>query len=227
MPNETLNRRGFLAGLAAWTACSTVVQSAAATPPTERQLELFGTWHQARREGRDVLAIVIPDRESFYRGSVVGAALSDSAGRLHGLLSAFLPICATRAELHLLGAPVTDDTWFVVLPTNGVPARPTSIPGPDRDTYDWDVHTTKNLLRRHLSAHLSLEEDRAEPRPSLGRQRWVKDHLPGSLWAREGGCGYTLETDDGLGIEMGFGCGMGSVPEPARRFLIFLDELDR
>jgi hypothetical protein len=71
---------------------------------------------------------------------------------------------------------------------------------------------------------LLLSKDRVESRrlaaalAKLVRRELKDERVPGSRWARSGGCGTNVEGHDS---NMIIGCGMGSVPEKSQRFLYF------
>jgi hypothetical protein len=226
MSDDSPTRRTVLTGLSALLASSICLDEAFAAEPPERQLQLFAAWHQARREGRDVLAIVIPGYGLTDRGRIIGGALDEAGDRLLAALSAYVPVCATPQELHMLGAVVPEDAWFAILPTQAVPARITTFVGTDQEDLARAVEQTKNLLRQVLRAR--APDDRPTTsvgkRATEGEKRWVTSRLPGSHWASLTGCGYHVEDFDG---SMGFACGMGSVPERYARFLVFLNETYR
>jgi hypothetical protein len=50
------------------------------------------------------------------------------------------------------------------------------------------------------------------------RDRIVEERVPGSRWARSGGCGMVIEGED---VQAMMACGMGHVPERSMRFLYF------
>lgn len=67
----------------------------------------------------------------------------------------------------------------------------------------------------------SKGERRAELASRLAdyaRATWVEAPVPGSWWARSGGCGITFENEED---NMRVGCGMGHVPAKAVRMLHF------
>lgn len=55
---------------------------------------------------------------------------------------------------------------------------------------------------------------------AMGRSTWVEQAVPGSRWARAGGCGVTIE---GQEDNVMMGCGMGHVATRARRMLYFYE----
>jgi hypothetical protein len=74
---------------------------------------------------------------------------------------------------------------------------------------------------------LAAADGRADPARAAaalaesGRAAWVSRVVPGSRWARSGGCGLEIEgAPDNLGVD----CGMGHVAAKAVRMLYFFDD---
>jgi hypothetical protein len=208
------SRRGVLGALlaAAW------VPAAFAAGPSERQLELMARWHAARRRGAPLLALVIPDDDPWERGTVLGGVLGEADPSLLAALSAFEPVCATRTDLHLLGVEVPGTAWFVRVATDAVPAQATWV------SVDPGAQAPIDVASAVLRAFLPPAEP-SEARVEDGRLRWVTQRIPGSKWAHAGGCGGWVEAEDGSAEDDGIaiGCGMGSMPERAARYLTFAE----
>jgi hypothetical protein len=212
MSAVTPSRRGVLGALlaAAW------VPAAFAAGPSERQLELTARWHAARKRGVPLLVLVIPEAD-WSRGSVLGGMLGEADRRLLAALSAFEPVCATGADLRLLGVELPAGAWFARVSTDVVPATATwaTVQPGARDPID----AATDVLRGFLPA-----VEPTQTRVEDGTLRWVTQRIPGSRWAHAGGCGGWVVGDDGAPVEdLGIDCGMGSVPERAARFLTFVD----
>lgn len=213
---SAVTRRGLLAfGASLSTGWFSV---AFAADPPARQVELFATWHAARRAQVPLLAIVVP--EPFYRrGRVVGAVLGEASPSLLELLAAYAPVCASREDLHLLGVRVPESAWFVVIRTDSVPAEVLPIDGPPESDrpFEDDIDPAAKRLKDALAAITP-----ARGTVKHARSTWQESRIPGSYWASAWGCGLTIEGRE----EMDYGvlCGMGSVPHRAARFLIVLNE---
>ena len=208
------SRRAVLGGLAG--AVASWVASAFGAAPPARQVELFSAWHAARRGGRALLAVVVPEEGRDVRGRVVGAVLDEADDDLLARLAAYVPVCATVEELHLLGVVVPADAWFAVVEAT-VPAAVRALAGPPLgDDVAEDIDRMTRLLRRHLEA-----AEMGASAPAAGRAAWVSSAPPGAQWAHHTGCGLAIEHD---GFVMLNRCGMGQVPARAARFLRFLDE---
>ncbi|MEN0062309.1 MAG: hypothetical protein AAGA48_09160 [Myxococcota bacterium] len=227
MSDSNPSRRRLLGGLAAAASAPAWVAAAFAAEPPERQMELFSTWHNARRMGVPLLAIVTPtDRTAWERGRVVGAMLAEADDKLMATLQGYAPVCATALDLHLLGVVVPPDAWFAVIGTKQVPARTVPIAGPQVEvTFEGRVGLATRALRKGLAAFTPLYEE-PKRRTVLkraahdAREVWLRSRLPGSYWANETGCGLHIEEyEDGVS----WACGMGSVPARAARFLYFAD----
>ena len=217
-------RRGLLAGLLGTAGAPAWLSAAFAAEPPARQVELFATWHAARRDGLPVLAVVIPTIDRDTRGRVVGGILGEANAPLLGLLADYAPVCATVEELHLLGVVLPPDAWFAVVDTATVPARvvPIAGPSPGREWED-DIDRGAGLLSRALAGLRGEDAPSARGQAKVGRERWVTSRLPGSWWANAGGCGLHIEEYDDDGW-LGILCGMGSMPARAARFLYFVDK---
>lgn len=210
------NRRTFLgAAVGAWTL--SWFEAASAAGPTERQSELFAAWHVARRGEKPLLVVIIPDAEHFERGRWVGGALGEAPDPLMATLAGYAPAAATLADLRLLGAEVPNDAWFAIVDTTQVPAVVRTVAvAPADDPYLAVIEALERALGAANGAPDALAASAAD-----GRKTWYTERIPGSHWARNGGCGLLVE-----GIErtwMG-SCGIGSLPDRAARFLWFLDE---
>ncbi|MFT4624932.1 MAG: hypothetical protein ACI8PZ_003598 [Myxococcota bacterium] len=221
------SRRGLLSGLLAAATAPAWITGAFAAEPPARQLELFATWHAARRARTPLLAIVIPDTDRSTRGRIVGAMLGEAQPALLAKLSGYAPVCATAFDLHLLGVVLPKTAWFAVINTASVPAEVTPVDGPSPAAEEWetDIDRIAMLLASALAALRtppssgSLRSQNAK----LGHSTWVNSRLPGSYWANAGGCGLHIEEYERDNQYM-LACGMGHMPARAARFLYFVDE---
>lgn len=183
-----------------------------------------------------LLVLVIPsdDRKKYERGEAFGELLNHGSDADLAPLANVEVVCATVDELRLLVPSVPEgEPLMILVSSHEVPATATFIDGvlPASPKIDWEhwedsekaenkaveqrIATLGALLRKTLgAAPVNEEQTKAE----AVRERLVKKALPGSHWARAGGCGTQIE---GVEDRPMVACGMGHVPEKSRRFLYF------
>ncbi len=96
-----------------------------------------------------------------------------------------------------------------------------------------DRYPTAELARTRPCQALRAADRHAELRDAwllqlalVVRNRWSKQAPAGSTWAEDHGCGVSYELPDGTEA-LGVLCGMGDVPEYAKRFLHFYSDDER
>ena len=243
-------RRGLLAhaGGAALAAASwpALVSHAFAQSPTPAEASLAGVsaaYRAARRGGRPLLILVIPqdDGARWDRGSAFGAFLNHASDEAITALGLCEVTCAPMSAVRQLmpQAPPGEPLMVLVDPRT-VPAAASALDAalPAEPVPDWSSEDASNAYYAALDARVDamiaivtrLVIDAVGPLLAVltppvqaeARARAIdlyRTHrVPGSHWASSAGCGVSIEGVEDLAI---VGCGMGHTPERARRFLHF------
>jgi hypothetical protein len=214
---------------------------------------LGAAFRRAHAAGHRLLVLIMPadPGERFSRGELLGAFLNHGTDEELAPLSLCELACATLQDLRTLvpNAPTKEPLMVLVDPSAlGRPAvaiEPVlprfewpTLPEPSRDT-DWAKVARLRAAREDVEwsgrIHAVARAVRLAVAPGLAfaneamaaarvRSRWVDAPVPGSYWAQSSGCGTTIEGFETEG-EMMMACGMGQVPEKARRFLYLFSNL--
>lgn len=245
-----MKRRHFLTGAAAGLAAAAwpaFIQEAFGNGPAcdangkpaklPRAAVVAAAFQHARRAGRSLLVLVIPDddAEKYERGRAFGELLNHGSDADLAPLAGVEVVCATIAELRKVVPQATDTTALMMLVrTDRVPVdvKPLSAQLPTYEDprlsgADWQTaRLTEDdiakqriaLLGALLRGALGDAGKDATAKAALIRDRLVKLPPAGARWAKSHGCGTTIEGEE---RDYGIGCGMGHVPEKSRRFLYF------
>ena len=182
---------------------------------------------------RPQLVIVIPadDGQKYRRGDFWGEYLN------HGEPAQIAPLahvdvsCATMAELGALAKDIRGEPLAILFSRDGsVRALDATVPeykparGWDRKDDDAQVDRRIAVMAKMIGGALP-PVPAGEVRAAAARViRAVREVPPaGSHWANASGCGPPTvenmkEDDDEV---VGYGCGMGHIPEKSARFLYF------
>ena len=230
-PRILASRRAFLLGASSLLGAGWIGQ-AMANEPNARTRALFTAWHTARRAGKKLLVVVVPEENARYeRGQVLGATLNHGEDAVLAALDTVVLAAATPEELATLGPTTDQDAWFVLVDTVAVPAAFESWAGPsapgdappwgydhqeaqDRYWNGW-IASTSALLTGKLLPTLP-DAGTLATMAARARAEIVDKPLAGAHWANSGGCGIRVED---VQMMMVVGCGMGHTPEKARRML--------
>jgi hypothetical protein len=87
----------------------------------------------------------------------------------------------------------------------------------DNEMVEKRIALLANLLRHLRKDDTHFDADAIRLAAAV-RARFVKGRVPGSRWAQASGCGTVVEGEED---QLRMACGMGHVPEKARRFLYF------
>lgn len=206
---------------------------------------LAAAYREASAQRRTLTILVISDDPNTraLHGEVLGAFLLHGPRATRLRIAETVVVCATPESIRLIlpSAPVSATTWaLVVRPRESTVAAPVDLvtpapPTPPDYPFDADPATYERLARdheaaveRHLDEELTMVDGAfAAVLPSLRDEAAAaarltaleRDPISGSGWA-EGGCGITVEGVDDPGLIMG--CGMGSVPPRAQRFVYWM-----
>jgi hypothetical protein len=182
---------------------------------------------------RPHLVIVVPadDTEKYRRGELWGEYLNHGGTAQIAPLAAVDVSCATMQELGTLAGDIAGEPLALLFSRDGsvraldakVPEYPTTrrFDATDDDAIaDKRIAVVSAMVRRALPPVAPAEVHEAAARV-VGA---VRTQPPaGSHWAHASGCGpATVENmkDDSDEV-VGYGCGMGHVPEKSSRFLYF------
>ena len=119
-----MKRRHFLHRAAGLALMPTLVRQAfAEESPIDRVEALFEAYRRARRAGRPLLVLIVPETRGIH-GRAWGELINHGTETQLAPLAIFEPACATPAELAKLApqANVNADTVLVALDTERVPA---------------------------------------------------------------------------------------------------------
>jgi hypothetical protein len=199
---------------------------------------------RAQKNGRTLLVFVIPEDDAlkYDRGAAFGAWLNHGTDVQIAPLSACEVVCARMAEIRKalpfdngvrlpVGEPLMVAFWMGNGPAIPLHAElPVVREGRMRGGDDWDkmqkreadlvdarIAVLAKLLRHLRKDDWHFDTDAARHSAEV-RARLVKQRVAGSRWAHASGCGTTIEGEED---QMRAKCGMGHVPEKARRFLYF------
>lgn len=199
-------------------------------------------YKRAAKAHRPLLALVIPsdDGKKYERGEAFGELLNHGSDADLAPLANVEVVCATADEVRLVVPSLPEgEPLMILVSTHEVPATATFIDGvlaanPKIDWEHWEdsekaedkaveqrISALGALLRKTLGT-ASIKDEKAQA--DAVRERLVKKVLPGSHWARAGGCGTQIE---GVEDRSMVACGMGHVPEKSRRFLYFFSVENR
>lgn len=197
-----------------------VAESFAQDAPRDARGELRRAWRRAVDEQRQLLVFVVPrDRwERRERGDMFGALIQHGSDEtLQALGSVELACASMRDAGRIFGTvPQGEPLMLLVAPDGTVtPLDGTATPTDGRDgRLEGELALLESLVRDAL--HASVEGlSETERASAQARAMGYRRHdVPGSRWAHASvsPCGRA-----GSGVR----CGMGHVPELARRFLAF------
>jgi hypothetical protein len=233
---------GVAAGLwPAWLSEAFADEPACDTGWTMRVAQVAGAFRRAQEAGKRLLVFVVPadDTEKWMRGGAFGELLNFGSDRDLAPLAGVEVACATMADLKKIvpGAGAGEPIMVLVDPSR-VPAAARQIdvvlpPYPDlygEEPMSWEERAKAEdtisdqriaVMGKTLRDALGSDDRRAPALAALAadvRGRLRDKRVPGSKWARSGGCGTTVEGDsDGIG----YACGMGHTPKKSARFLYF------
>jgi hypothetical protein len=197
---------------------------------------------RAIARGVDVLAIVIPDDDSekYRRGRVIGAWLNHGTPEQIAPLARYELVCATTSELMISVDSRREPVMVRINPDSSKPPQWLDAelkPMPKRGIVRDDEDDEDQILDENVAAVARLIADGRAPTPAAladVKRRYLDEPPPGSHWAESSGCGTRVEdtAEEKRIIEerakhghmramVGIGCGMGHVPEKARRFLYY------
>lgn len=114
----SLNRRQLLLGAIAGAAVlGSPHLSLAGVSPTQRAALLKRQWEAARKSGRRLLVLVIPDDQDWQRGRRLGVWLNNASDPDLAPLAKVEVACATLGELaaHVPGVDEAEGAWMVLV----------------------------------------------------------------------------------------------------------------
>jgi hypothetical protein len=208
-------------------------------------VSLGSAFRRANQTGKRLLVLVIPEAldQKYDRGRLFGAWLNCGSDADLAPLSLCELACSTMGDLRNLvpNAPGGEPLLVLVDPSKlGRPAVAIDPTVPalekhawpssndweksmralmDLENAEWEARTTvlSRAVRIAVAPGVSFPEEATAAEQV--RSRWVRGRVPGSRWAQNDGCGTTIE---GVESDDSIGCGMGYVPEKAKRFLYLL-----
>jgi hypothetical protein len=237
-----MKRRQFVtaasAGLAAalWPAMvrdAFAAEDACDGSPLARVALVAAGFRRARASGRPLLVFVVPanDGAKWQRGEVFGELINHGSDRDLAPLAGAEVICATMEDLRrLVPNAGAGEPLMVLVRPDKVPATARQLdvelelnPGygdsweetqrKQDEASDKRIAAMGDLLRRSLGD----PGKRAATLADEVRARLKDKPPPGTRWAKSAGCGVDIEGEPPVLM----GCGMGSVPKKAQRFLYF------
>jgi hypothetical protein len=187
------------------------------------------------------LAIVIPDDDSekYRRGRMFGAWLNHGTQEQLAPLATVELVCCTTSELMISVDSRPEPLMVRINPESSKP--PVWLDGKlekigqvviFRGDDDDDDKVEANILT--IAKQIAAGKPATERALAEVKRRYVVEPPPGSHWAESSGCGTRVEDtaeEKRIIAErakqghfrpiVGIGCGMGHVPEKARRFLYY------
>ncbi len=189
---------------------------------------------RALRANRPLFVIVVPedDGKKYARGELWGEYLNHASAVELAPLAQVEVTCATRGDLGALARGIDGEPLAIVVAPDGTArAADTTYPeyASDRrgDPKSDDAIADKRIRALATMVRRALPPVPAGEAEALGQRavRTLRQDAPsGSHWAHAAVCGLATvenmkEPDDGDVV--GYGCGMGHIPEKSSRFLYF------
>jgi len=199
---------------------------AADVDPLEEVETLSAAFQRAHERGVPMLVLVIPEDPGrrWFAGHAFGELLMHGPDATLARLTQVELVCARMESLRLLvpSAP-KGEPHMVLVQTDRVPAPSAAVKVDLGSEEAWwgdssGVDTRIEAQAKALDRLLPAVAD--EGRNAETFKARLRERVPGSHWASEGGCGTTIE---GVENQRMYACGMGHVPQRSRRFLYFFD----
>jgi hypothetical protein len=193
--------------------------------------DLAAALERARKNHRAVLVLVIPenDEQKYDRGRQLGIFLNHATDEELAPFAQVDVVCATMVSVRRADPSAGwGEPLMVLFDPSSPSARPIDPPlkrvliARVIDDRDADQLITANLRRIAVAVREALPKVAAADVPRLAaeaKRRLRKGAPRGSRWADATGCGAIIEGEKADGPQPA--CGMGHVPEKARRFLDF------
>jgi hypothetical protein len=205
-------------------------------------LEPFSSaFRRAQRAGKPLLVFVIPanDADKWARGAAFGEWLNYGTDAQLAPLAEVEVVAATVSAVRALVPSVgRAEPYMLLIDTQRAPvtARALDVKLPQyedrwgRGGGDWkemQKREEETAMRRTdalsglVMEAIRVPDGRVAQAAAEVRARLVKNRVPGSYWARSGGCGTRVEGDDDPVM---VACGMGRTPARSSRFLYMYAE---